>query len=138
MKWMDENDPDSCRCRAICLRPRDMKIENPFASTQFGICYNDKRRGCERRGRMGDDTATTTTEKSGCSATISNLWICVGAVLMMVINIWYVTINVHRPISSFDDILWISSGHPNHHMTKWQMIFLGHPAPSILMILIHQ
>ena len=87
MKWMDENDPDSCRCRAICMRPRDMKYENPFASTQFGICYNDKRRGCERRGRMGDDTATTTTEKSGCSATISNLWICVGAVLMMVGNI---------------------------------------------------
>ena len=55
-----------------------------------GKCTNcpEKLRGW--RG-MADEV---TTKKSGCSAPISNLWICIGAVLMVVGNIWYVTINV--------------------------------------------
>ena len=89
-RWMDKDDPDSCWCKVECQKPGD--FDNPYAKNQFGKCFGcaekNKKKGGKGKGTPpSHDEVTTTTEKSGCSATISNLWICIGAVLMVVGNI---------------------------------------------------
>ena len=88
-RWMDQDDPDSCWCKVECQKPGD--FDNPYAKNQFGKCFGcaekNKKKGGKGKGTPPSHDEVTTTEKSRCSAPISNLWICVGAVLMMVGNI---------------------------------------------------